>query len=226
MQSAALARRHGREMENFKHQLSGLTSLEKRERRSLETALRRDVFRTIAAPAKTRPVAPALTPAQEVKAAKAKQLAEQFRKASAPPPRGQDAPELTPGQRAKIAAFKRTAAEISAPAKAPTSAPAGGTKKPPAPIAPAFNEAAGGRAAPPPGSLSEKFKEKAAGAPDPRLPEVKENAKDISEKARRALDLAREFRERAGPARRPEDRGRQGPEEHYRRPPPDYSIRR
>ena len=84
-QKDALARRHAREMENFRHHDRGLTALEKRERRSLETALRREIFRTIAAPAKTRTPVPELTPAQ----ARALQLAEAFRAASAPRRPGQ-----------------------------------------------------------------------------------------------------------------------------------------
>ena len=37
LQTAALVRRHRREMQNFRHQERGLASLDKRERRSLET---------------------------------------------------------------------------------------------------------------------------------------------------------------------------------------------
>jgi hypothetical protein len=48
LQTAALARRHRREMQNFKHQERALTSLDKRERRSLEIGLRRDGLRQIA----------------------------------------------------------------------------------------------------------------------------------------------------------------------------------
>ena len=50
LQSAALARRHRREMQNFKHQERALVSLDKRERRSLETAIRRDGLRQLARP--------------------------------------------------------------------------------------------------------------------------------------------------------------------------------
>jgi hypothetical protein len=228
LQSAALARRHGREMENFRHQESGLTSLEKRERRSLETGLRRDAFRAIAAPEKARPVVPELTPEQLVKAEKAKQMAEEFRKAVVPRqrPAGRDATGLTPTQSAKVAEFSKTAAEISAPAGERTRAAAGTTKKPPKTIAPAINEASGGKAAPPPRRLSQKFNEKATKPEDARLREIKENAGDITEKARKAIELAKEFRERAGPARPPEDHERGGGERHFRRPPPDYSLRR
>jgi hypothetical protein len=48
LQTAALVRRHRREMQNFKHQERALTSLDKRERRSLEIGLRRDGLRQIA----------------------------------------------------------------------------------------------------------------------------------------------------------------------------------
>jgi Relaxase/Mobilisation nuclease domain len=46
-QTAALLRRHRREMQNFRQQGSSLTSLDKRERRSLETGLRREVLRQL-----------------------------------------------------------------------------------------------------------------------------------------------------------------------------------
>jgi hypothetical protein len=48
LQTAALVRRHRREMQNFRHQERALTSLDKRERRSLETGLRREALRQIA----------------------------------------------------------------------------------------------------------------------------------------------------------------------------------
>lgn len=48
LQKAALARRHRREMQNFKYQERALDSLDKRERRSLETSLRREGLRQIA----------------------------------------------------------------------------------------------------------------------------------------------------------------------------------
>lgn len=52
-QTAALIRRHRREMQNFRHQESALGSLDKRERRSLETALRREALRRLARPDRT-----------------------------------------------------------------------------------------------------------------------------------------------------------------------------
>jgi Relaxase/Mobilisation nuclease domain len=50
LQTAALVRRHRREMQNFRHEERGLTSLDKRERRSLETRLRREALRQLARP--------------------------------------------------------------------------------------------------------------------------------------------------------------------------------
>jgi hypothetical protein len=46
-QTAALLRRHRREMQNFRQQDSALTSLDKRERRSLETEIRREALRQL-----------------------------------------------------------------------------------------------------------------------------------------------------------------------------------
>ena len=258
LQTVALARRHGREMENFSHQERGLKALDKRERRSLETGLRRDVFRRIAAPVKTRTAAPELTPEQRAKTEKARQMAEQFRTASSPPLPG--ARELTPEQRATIADFKRTAAEITAPAKtqkrgqesvrAPErgeqiplvrgrlSAAPGLTKKPKDEISAKFNEAAGIEPAPSSGSLSAKFKEKAEKtaekkqiASPPEKP-ASEKAAELTPAARKALDLAEEFRKRAAPTRPQKERGQEGQDrggsrdKHYRRPPPDFSIHR
>jgi len=53
LQTAALVRRHRREMQNFRHQEKALGSLDKRERRSLETALRREVLRRLTRPDRT-----------------------------------------------------------------------------------------------------------------------------------------------------------------------------
>jgi hypothetical protein len=53
LQTAALVRRHRREMQNFRHEERGLTSLDKRERRSLETRLRREALRQLARPDRT-----------------------------------------------------------------------------------------------------------------------------------------------------------------------------
>ncbi len=267
LQTVALARRHGREMENFSHQERGLNALDKRERRSLETGLRRDVFRRIAAPARTMP-AQELTPAQRAKAEKSRRIAEEFQKSAAPRQPGRDALALTPEQRAKIAEFKRTAAEISTPAKkqqrgqdsvrpAPErgekmpvdrgrlSAAPGITKKPQDRISPKFNEAAGIEPALPPGSLSAEFKEKAEKpvpaktekpasekTADPRLREIKENAADLTAPAPKALDLAKEFRKRAGKTGGEKERDQEGQDrggsrdKHYRQPPPDFSLRR
>jgi hypothetical protein len=106
-QSAALARKHEREMDNFQHQDHGLTSLDKRERRSLEIAIRRDGFRNIAAPPKTMTAAPERTPDDMAKIERARQLAADFRRASQPKT---PTPELKP-------AFSEAAAPTAAPAK-------------------------------------------------------------------------------------------------------------
>jgi Relaxase/Mobilisation nuclease domain len=50
LQTAALVRRHRREMQNFRHEERGLASLDKRERRSLETRLRREALQQLARP--------------------------------------------------------------------------------------------------------------------------------------------------------------------------------
>jgi hypothetical protein len=50
LQTAALVRRHRREMQNFRHQESALDSIDKRERRSLDTRLRREALRQLARP--------------------------------------------------------------------------------------------------------------------------------------------------------------------------------
>ena len=230
-QKAALARRHAREMENFKHQERGLVSLEKRERRSLDTALRREVFRSIAAPEKITAVAPELTPVEKAKAEKIKKISEEFRRASTAG-RTPQAPELTPEQRARIAAFKRAGREIAAPAGKKTPATGGVTKKPTHTPKPAVDEA-GGKAVPPAQSISEKFNEKAGKPEDRRVREIKETAREITEKERKVIDLAREFRERAGQTSPQKERDREGHEgggdgrgKHYRKRPPDYSLRR
>lgn len=246
LQTAALARRHGREMENFRHRERGLTALEKRERRSLETGLRRDVFRAIAAPAKTMAPARELTLDQRTKIDDTRKLAEEFRARTSS---GSSGMRLTPEQLAKLDAFKRTGGEVTA---------ASVDKRPPGSLAPKFNEGAIPSPVPPPESLSARFNAKAGKATsekaeksadktqtpppreetapktagDPRLREIKENAKDLTEKTREALDLAKEFKERAGQTRRQKDRDQEGHdrdtgrEKHYRTPPPDYSFRR
>ena len=83
-QTAALKRRHAREMEDFSHRERGLTSLEKRERRSLGTAFRREAFRTIAAPARDRQPAQQLTAAQAARVQDFRQTAAQMAKAQEP----------------------------------------------------------------------------------------------------------------------------------------------
>jgi len=116
-QKDALDRRHAREMEDFRHREHGLTSLEKRERRSLETVLRREVFRRIAAPQLTKAPAPQPAPAQRQQDKKAPQLAQSFREAAPPRPPAPAPARLTGTQQAKADEFKRTAAEISTPQK-------------------------------------------------------------------------------------------------------------
>ncbi len=274
LQNASLARRHGREMENFKHREHGLTSLDKRERRSLETAIRRDVFRSIAAPAKTLTIAVGLTPARRAQAQRATQMAEAFRAASSG---RQRALGPTPEQREKIEAFKQGAADISAPAKAepcapeaihpevaggeqkqtqsePPGAEAGVQKKSPEHISAKFKETAAPSPLPPPQGLSEEFNEEAGtpapakteatkeqqsapparatpaaeSAGDPRLRDLKENEKDLTAEQRKAIDLAKEFRERAGQGRPLKDRDKDkgGRDRNFRQTPADYSVRR
>jgi MobA/VirD2-like, nuclease domain len=230
-QKAALARRHAREMENFKHQERGLVSLEKRERRSLETGLRREVFRSIAAPANTKPVARELTPEEKAKAEKIRNLAEEFRRASTAAGTSRS-PDLTSEQVAKIAAFRRASREIVAPAGKKMPAKGGATKKPPHTPKPAADEA-GGKAVQPAQNISEKFNEKAAKPEERPLREIKETAREITEKERKLIDLAREFRERAGQTSPQKERDREGHDSggdsrgrHYRKRPPDYFLRR
>lgn len=114
-QKAALDRRHAREMEDFKHRERGLTSLEKRERRSLETVLRREVFRRIAAPHLTKAPAPQPAPAQRQQDKKTSQLAHSFRETASPRPPAPAPARLTDAQQARTDEFKRTAAEITTP---------------------------------------------------------------------------------------------------------------
>lgn len=54
-QRDALARRHGREMQDFSRHEKALNSIEKRERRSLETAIRREALHAAAVPAAASP---------------------------------------------------------------------------------------------------------------------------------------------------------------------------
>lgn len=110
-QSEALQRRHGRETRDFSRHAHALDRVEKRENSSLQSALRREQFKTMAAPAKKH--APQLTPEQEAKLARARKLTAEFRGSAAP---SQRLPELTPEQRAKIAAFKLDRRNIVSPA--------------------------------------------------------------------------------------------------------------
>lgn len=79
-QTEALKRRHEREVKDFSHLYRGLESLEKREKRSLEIALRREAFRAIAAPnapvkqrSNKKPAPQLLTPAQRANLEEARQ---------------------------------------------------------------------------------------------------------------------------------------------------------
>ena len=236
--------------------------------------LRRDVFRSIAAPAKTLTIAVGLTPAHRAQAQRATQMAEAFRAASSG---RQRALGPTPEQREKIEAFKQGAADISAPAKAepcapeaihpevaggeqkqtqsePPGAEAGVQKKSPEHISAKFKETAAPSPLPPPQGLSEEFNEEAGtpapakteatkeqqsapparatpaaeSAGDPRLRDLKENEKDLTAEQRKAIDLAKEFRERAGQGRPLKDRDKDkgGRDRNFRQTPPDYSVRR
>ncbi len=126
-QYAALARKHEREMENFKHRDHGLTSLDKRERRSLEIAIRRDAFRTIAAPQRTQD--------EMARIERARQLAADFRRASQPKT---PTPELKP-------AFSEAAAPPATPPATPQKPEAA-----PETLSPKFKEAVESKEAPQP----------------------------------------------------------------------------
>jgi hypothetical protein len=90
-QRQALQRRHEREIDEFQHRYRALTAIEKREKRSLETALRREQFRLI-----TRPKA----------VAQLKQAGKQTL-----------GPGLTPEQRAHMQAMQRAGLDPETPAK-------------------------------------------------------------------------------------------------------------
>ncbi len=234
-QKDALGRRHAREMEDFKHRERGLTSLEKRERRSLETALRREAFRRIAAPEKA--IAPEKTPEKSIEKKppaiklpetkvpeKAVPLAAQFREA-AKPTRAQE-------QKAKVEDFKKTAAEITAPQK--TEAAHGKDAVQPVleDLRQIFAEAATGAAGE---RLAAKFNEKAADKEQtlekpvieksvpPPAPEILKP--ELTPAQRRALDLAKAFNERAGVGRKIEHEDKKHIK-RYRRIEPDRSLRR
>lgn len=236
VQKDTLARRHAREMEDFNHRERGLTSLEKRESRSLETTLRREVFRRIAAPEKLPALEMAIERKQpETKApSKSAPLTPEFRGA-AKPTRVQE-------QKAKAADFRRAADETARPpekidqAQEPVK-----VKAAPEHIKPVFAEAATDKAhaaqdktkGKSKGAVTAKFDAAAGGlqqgntaVPPNKTATPAETPKeaDLTEAQKRALALKEAFNRRAG-ARgivREKDRDR----EHYRRPPPDYSFRR
>ena len=238
VQKDALDRRHAREMEDFRHRERGLTSLEKRERRSLETTLRREVFRRIAAPEKVR--TPEKTPEKaiekkppEIKKPEAKvpekaaPLAAQFREA-AKPSRAQ-------AQAAKLADFRKTAVEITAPPK--TEAAHGKDAVHPIlkDLKPIFAEAAIASRGATGAALATKFNEKAAGKKQaPEKPVIEKAATppppesqkpELTPEQRRALDLAQAFNERAGIGRKKEHDEKKHIK-RYRRSAPDRSLRR
>jgi hypothetical protein len=90
-QKLALQRRHEREVMDFQHRHRGLTALEKREKRSLETALRRDQFRLIT---RASSIAPAKTAGKQA-----------------------HPPALTAEQRAHMKAMQRAGLDPDTPAK-------------------------------------------------------------------------------------------------------------
>jgi len=235
-QKDALDRRHAREMEDFKHRERGLTSLEKRERRSLETTLRREVFRRIAAPEKLPVPEMAIERKQpDVKApSKPAPLTPAFQEA-AKPTRAQ-------ALKAKAADFRRAADETARPPEKihPVQEPVK-AKAAPEHIKPVFAEAAADKAhaaqdktkGKSKGAVTAKFNTAAGGlqqentaVPPDKTAAPAETPKEaeLTEAQKRALALKEAFNRRAG-ARgiaREKDRHR----EHYRRPPPDYSFRR
>jgi len=83
LQMDALDRKHAREIDSFKHRESGLSAVEQKERRSLETKIRRDIFKAIAAPPKTKTPEPAIADPAQVE--RARKLAEEFRSAAQRP---------------------------------------------------------------------------------------------------------------------------------------------
>jgi hypothetical protein len=100
-QREALKRRHARETLEFQHRYRGLISLEKRERRSLETALRRAQFRMIAEPRKL--------PARATQSGGAQAASGISR--------------LTPEQRARLEAMRRAGMDMTRPAARRTRSP-------------------------------------------------------------------------------------------------------
>jgi hypothetical protein len=128
LQTAALVRRHRREMQNFRHEERGLTSLDKRERRSLETRLRREALRQLARPdrASIRPefgaAAAGKTEIRKGEGAQKGQLKKDFAAAA----RGQQATEARGGESkgSKPAATKgdlQRAFELAKAARKPSS---------------------------------------------------------------------------------------------------------
>ena len=152
-------------------------------------------------------------------------------------------------------AFNRSAQNQTPEA---SSAEAALTKKSPEHISQKFDDSAA-PSPPPPQGLSREFNETtgqpapaktqpveekkettlparaapaAESAGGPTLRDLKENAKDLTAEQRKAIDLAKEFRERAGNAGPQKDRGKDGHnrggddrDKNYRKPPQDFSVR-
>jgi hypothetical protein len=186
-QTLALLRRHSAERQEIDRRFHVLDGLDKRERRSMETEIRREQFRAIAATAK-KPAAQ-VTPAQKAAFARAGKLADAFRKSAAPLPS-----ELTKEQREKLAAYKRDRQKTVSPAfneaaspketktdaqtKAPEKAAAAAER--PAGLAARFNETAAGKA--PVKTADEKEIEKGRGGSGGGLTEAFQRAQELKRK--------------------------------------------
>ena len=209
-QRSALARRHRSELKDFAHHDHALTSVEKREARSLRTELRREQFRAIAGPAREQI-------AQKDRALKEAARKENARDITAPPPVKQPArtkdsladkfrklvgrPKPTPEQirenaadmtnrRSKNRSTQKTASpEIQKAAEPP--------QKNPIPQAIRENAASITKPPPPPAPVKQ---------PEPD----RQSLKDA-------------FARRAAQKRRDDDRskGSSDRDKHYRRPAPD-----
>jgi hypothetical protein len=185
-QTLALLRRHTAERQEIDRKSHVLDGLEKRERRSMETEIRREQFRSIAAPLK-KPAAQ-VTPAQKAAFARAGKLAGAFRQSAAP----LQPSELTKEQREKLAAFKRDRQKTVTPAFNRAADPKdAGTEA--QTKAPERTAAQTGR----PASLAAQFKEAAAGAEPAKVAGEKEieqgqgggSGGGLSEAFRRAQEL-------------------------------------
>ena len=232
-QKDALARRHAREMEDFRHRESGVTAVEKREIRSLETSIRRETFSRAATQAAKQKI-PAKALKEQIAAPAKKE------KIAAPSPQEKHpAPQLTPARQGKVAAFTRAAAGMATPSGPPKQAPDAARTTPSIDdIKPVFTEAASGQPhgaqekdkGKTKGGMAEKFNRKADATAQEKQPEASESGDkprepaELTDAQRRALELKEAFNRRAGG--RGHDRDKDRDREHYRRPPPDFSCRR